>query len=231
MPPTWTCSATARATLGAMHIEVVDPVASYARLMQQLFDFERIRALLAKPGFRICFDAMHAITGPYAHEILERQLGAPAGSVINGVPLPDFGGGHPDPNPTYADELIGRMFGCRRAGLRRRQRRRRRPQHDRRPQLHRHAQRQPGGAGGQCPPGARLRRGAEGRGALDAHQRRGRPRGRRRWASPATKRPPAGSSSATCSTPACARCAAKKAPAPDRTMCARRTACGPCCSG
>jgi len=96
--------------LGAMRIEVVDPVASYARLMQQLFDFERIRALLARPGFRICFDAMHAITGPYAHEILERQLGAPAGSVINGVPLPDFGGGHPDPNPTYADELIGRMF-------------------------------------------------------------------------------------------------------------------------
>jgi len=97
-------------TLGAMRIEVLDPVASYARLMQQLFDFERIRALLTRPGFRICFDAMHAITGPYAHAILEGQLGAPAGSVINGVPLPDFGGGHPDPNPTYADVLIGRMF-------------------------------------------------------------------------------------------------------------------------
>ena len=99
-------------TLGAMRIEVVDPVASYARLMQQLFDFERIRALLTRPGLRICFDAMHAITGPYAHAILEGQLGAPAGSVINGRPLPDFGGGHPDPNPTYADELIGRMFGA-----------------------------------------------------------------------------------------------------------------------
>jgi len=98
-------------TLGAMHIEVVDPVASYARLMQQLFDFERIRALLTRPGFRLCFDAMHAVTGPYAHAILEGQLGAPAGSVINGVPLPDFGGGHPDPNPTYADQLVGRMFG------------------------------------------------------------------------------------------------------------------------
>jgi phosphoglucomutase len=97
-------------TLGAMQVEVVDPVASYARLMQQLFDFERIRALLTRPGFRICFDAMHAVTGPYAHAIVEGQLGAPAGSVINGVPLPDFGGGHPDPNPTYADELIGRMF-------------------------------------------------------------------------------------------------------------------------
>ena len=97
-------------TLGAMAVEVVDPVASYARLMQQLFDFDRLRALLARPGFRICFDAMHAVTGPYAHAILEGQLGAPAGSVINGTPLPDFGGGHPDPNPTYADQLIGRMF-------------------------------------------------------------------------------------------------------------------------
>ena len=99
-------------TLGAMHIEIVDPVASYARLMQQLFDFERIRALLRAPDFRLCFDAMHAITGPYAHTILEGQLGAPAGSVINGTPLRDFGGGHPDPNPTYADELIGRLFGA-----------------------------------------------------------------------------------------------------------------------
>jgi phosphoglucomutase len=98
--------------LGAMQVEIVDPVDSYARLMQQLFDFERIRALLAKPGFRICFDAMHAVTGPYAHAILEGQLGAPAGSVINGIPLPDFGGGHPDPNPTYADVLIARMFGA-----------------------------------------------------------------------------------------------------------------------
>ena len=98
--------------LGALRIEVVDPVASYARLMQRLFDFERIRALLTHGDFRICFDAMHAITGPYAHAILEGQLGAPAGSVINGTPLPDFGGGHPDPNPTYADELIGRMSGA-----------------------------------------------------------------------------------------------------------------------
>jgi len=99
-------------TLGAMRVEVVDPVHSYARLMQRLFDFERIRALLTRGDFRLCFDAMHAVTGPYARAILEGQLGAPAGSVINGVPLPDFGGGHPDPNPTYADELIGRMFGA-----------------------------------------------------------------------------------------------------------------------
>ncbi len=99
-------------TLGAMAVEVVDPVASYARLMQRLFDFERIRALLTRGDFRLCFDAMHAVTGPYAHAILEGQLGAPPGSVINGIPLPDFGGGHPDPNPTYADELIGRMSGA-----------------------------------------------------------------------------------------------------------------------
>ncbi len=98
-------------TLGAMRIEVVDPVASYARLMQRLFDFERLRALLTRGDFRICFDAMHAVTGPYAHAILEDQLGAPAGSVINGTPRPDFGGGHPDPNPTYAGELIARLFG------------------------------------------------------------------------------------------------------------------------
>ena len=99
-------------TLGAMRIEVVDPVASYARLMQQLFDFERIRALLTRGDFRICFDAMHAITGPYAHTILEHQLGAPAGSVMHGQPLPDFGGGHPDPNPTYAAALVARMSGA-----------------------------------------------------------------------------------------------------------------------
>jgi len=100
------------AVLGAMQLEVVDPVASYARLMERLFDFERIRALLSRGGFRICFDAMHAITGPYAHALLEGRLGAPAGSVINGRPLADFGGGHPDPNPTYASELIARMSGA-----------------------------------------------------------------------------------------------------------------------
>jgi phosphoglucomutase len=95
--------------LGTMQVEIIDPVDSYARLMQRLFDFDRIRALLALPGYRICFDAMHAVTGPYAHVILEGQLGAAHGSVINGVPLPDFGGGHPDPNPTYADQLVALM--------------------------------------------------------------------------------------------------------------------------
>ena len=98
--------------LGAMRIEVVDPVASYARLMHKLFDFDRIRALLTRGDFRICFDAMHAITGPYAHAILEGDLGAPTGSVMNGKQLPDFGGGHPDPNPTYAADLVARMSGA-----------------------------------------------------------------------------------------------------------------------
>ncbi|MFT3803103.1 MAG: alpha-D-glucose phosphate-specific phosphoglucomutase [Burkholderiaceae bacterium] len=96
--------------LGAMTVEVIDPVADYAQLQQSLFDFPAIRALLSGGDFRFCFDAMHAVTGPYAREIFERQLGAPAGTVINGDPLPDFGGGHPDPNPTYAEQLMTTMF-------------------------------------------------------------------------------------------------------------------------
>ena len=98
---------TGASTLGNMRIEVIDPVADYASLMQRLFDFDRLRALFAGGRFRMCFDAMHAITGPYAKDILERQLGAPAGTVINGIPKPDFGGGHPDPNPVWASELLG----------------------------------------------------------------------------------------------------------------------------
>jgi len=97
------------AELAGMAIEIVDPVADYAALMEQLFDFDAIRDLLAS-GFRIRFDAMHAITGPYATAILEEKLGAPAGSVVNAVPLPDFGGGHPDPNPIWAKELMDTMF-------------------------------------------------------------------------------------------------------------------------
>jgi phosphoglucomutase len=97
-------------TLGAMQVEVIDPVADHAELLATLFDFERIGALLRRPDFSICFDAMHAVTGPYAHEIFVKRLGGPASSVINGVPLQDFGGGHPDPNPTYAEELVQTMF-------------------------------------------------------------------------------------------------------------------------
>lgn len=98
------------AAVGRMTVEVVDPVTDYAELMESLFDFGAIRSLLAG-GFRICFDAMNAVTGPYAREILERRLGAPAGTVIRGEPLPDFGGGHPDPNLTYAPELVALMYG------------------------------------------------------------------------------------------------------------------------
>jgi phosphoglucomutase len=86
--------------LGAMQVEVIDPVTDHADLLATLFDFERIGSLLRSGGLRICFDAMHAVTGPYANEIFVRRLGAPAASVINGIPLADFGGGHPDPNPT-----------------------------------------------------------------------------------------------------------------------------------
>lgn len=96
--------------LGEMTVSVVDPVSDYSALMETLFDFDAIRALFAG-GFTICMDAMHAVTGPYATAILEGALGAPKGSVINAVPLPDFGGGHPDPNPVWAHELMARMTG------------------------------------------------------------------------------------------------------------------------
>ena len=95
--------------LGDMTVEVIDPVAIYADLMRSLFDFGAIRALFAS-GFRMRFDAMHAVTGPYATAILENELGAAPGTVINAVPLPDFGGGHPDPNPVWAKPLMDEMF-------------------------------------------------------------------------------------------------------------------------
>ncbi|MFZ9037182.1 MAG: alpha-D-glucose phosphate-specific phosphoglucomutase [Gammaproteobacteria bacterium] len=96
--------------LAGLQIEVVDPVADYAALMQQLFDFERIRELLATGAFSLYFDAMNAVTGPYAETIL-RQLGAAPGSVLRGQPLPDFGGEHPDPNPAHAQDLMRLMRG------------------------------------------------------------------------------------------------------------------------
>jgi phosphoglucomutase len=95
--------------VGDMIVNIIDPVADYAELLESLFDFERIAALLARPDFRMRFDAMHAVTGPYARAILEDRLGAPAGTVVNGTPLPDFGGGHPDPNPVYAAELVAAL--------------------------------------------------------------------------------------------------------------------------
>ncbi len=93
-------------TLGSMRVDVIDPVADYAELMQSLFDFERIHQLFNSGIFSMRFDAMHAITGPYARQILEQQLAAQPGTVINGQPLPDFGGGHPDPNLAHAHELV-----------------------------------------------------------------------------------------------------------------------------
>ncbi|WP_426173869.1 alpha-D-glucose phosphate-specific phosphoglucomutase [Massilia sp. TWR1-2-2] len=94
-----------------MDVEVIDPVSDYAELMASLFDFAAVKALFAG-GFTMRFDAMHAVCGPYAHAILEGTLGAPAGTVINGTPLEDFGGHHPDPNPVNAAELIAEMFGA-----------------------------------------------------------------------------------------------------------------------
>jgi len=96
--------------LGDMSVEIIDPVADYAELMHRLFDFDAMRAWFAAGG-RMRFDAMNAVCGPYAHAILEGQLGAPAGTVINGEPLEDFGGHHPDPNPAHATELIEMMSG------------------------------------------------------------------------------------------------------------------------
>ncbi|MEM7641082.1 MAG: alpha-D-glucose phosphate-specific phosphoglucomutase [Pseudomonadota bacterium] len=96
--------------LGDMAVEVVDPVADYAALMESLFDFDKLRTLL-NSGFRMRFDAMHAVTGPYAKAILEDRLGAPAGTVLNGVPSRDFGKGHPDPNPIWAKPLMDEMHG------------------------------------------------------------------------------------------------------------------------
>lgn len=96
--------------LGEMTVEVVDSVAIYADLMASIFDFEAIRKLLSG-GFRIVMDSLHAVTGPYAKEILENRLQAPAGTVRSGEPLEDFGGGHPDPNLVYARELVEIMYG------------------------------------------------------------------------------------------------------------------------
>jgi phosphoglucomutase len=96
------------ARLGAMIVEIIDPVADYAELMERIFDFDRLRDLF-RGGYRLRFDAMHAVTGPYAVEIFERRLGAAPGTAVNADPKPDFGGGHPDPNPTYAADLVAAL--------------------------------------------------------------------------------------------------------------------------
>ena len=95
--------------VGNTQVDIIDPVADYVELMRELFDFPALRAAFAS-GLQLAFDAMHAVTGPYAHAIFERELGAPAGTVRNGTPLPDFGGHHPDPNLVHAKELLDLMM-------------------------------------------------------------------------------------------------------------------------
>lgn len=94
--------------IGATEVQVIDSLADYTAVMEELFDFKQLSALFAS-GFRMVFDAMSAVTGPYAQSILEERLGAPAGTVINGTPLEDFGGHHPDPNMVHAHELVERL--------------------------------------------------------------------------------------------------------------------------
>lgn len=94
---------------GQCSIDIIDPVADYAALLQSLFDFAAIKSLI-QSGFEVCFDAMHAITGPYAKQILGQQLGVPQSALLNCEPKPDFAGGHPDPNLTYAHELANKMM-------------------------------------------------------------------------------------------------------------------------
>ena len=98
--------------LGDMRVEIIDPVSDYADMMEQLFDFDAMRSLLSSGSFSMRFDAMNAVTGPYAQEILETRLGAAAGTVLRGEPLPDFGGAHPDPNLAHAKELVATMTGA-----------------------------------------------------------------------------------------------------------------------
>ena len=109
MRPISTSTASAPANWKACASQVFDPVADYQALMEELFDFDVIRDMFAGT-FRMRFDAMHAITGPYAKAILENTLGAPQGTVVNGTPLPDFGGHHPDPNLVHAKDLYDRMM-------------------------------------------------------------------------------------------------------------------------
>jgi len=98
--------------LGDMRVVIFDPVSDYADMMEQLFDFEAMRALLTSATFSMRFDAMNAVTGPYALEILEKRLGAAAGTVLRGEPLADFGGAHPDPNLVHAKQLVASMSGA-----------------------------------------------------------------------------------------------------------------------
>ena len=94
--------------IGGMKVEIIDSISDYMEMMEELFDFQRISELF-RHGMTFCFDAMHAVTGPYARAIFSK-LGVPAESILNATPLADFGGGHPDPNPVYAKELFAKMY-------------------------------------------------------------------------------------------------------------------------
>ncbi len=97
--------------LGTMEVEVIDSVKPYLQLMESLFDFDLLGKYITNGDFTFCMDSLHAVTGPYAKAIFEDRLGAPLGTVINGEPLEDFGGGHPDPNLVYAKTLVDKLFG------------------------------------------------------------------------------------------------------------------------
>lgn len=97
-------------TIGNTQVTIFDPLEDYTAIMQELFDFAKLKSMFTT-GFRMRFDAMHAVTGPYAHHILEKCLGAPEGTVVNGVPKEDFAQGHPDPNLVYAEELVKFLYG------------------------------------------------------------------------------------------------------------------------
>ncbi len=147
--------------IGDARVEVVDSVADYATLMTKLFDFDRLKAMFAG-GFTMRFDAMHAVTGPYAHHILEGMLGAKLGTVINGTPLEDFGGGHPDPNLVLLQASLRSGDVAAIAGPLCRLGRRRRPESHHRSRPVRDAVGQLGAARRQCESGTGYSKGLAG---------------------------------------------------------------------
>ncbi|KAI9813730.1 MAG: Phosphoglucomutase-2 [Thelocarpon impressellum] len=94
-------------TYGPLDVEIIDPVADYVEMLKDIFDFPLIKSFFeTHKDFKVLFDALHGVTGPYGVAVFEKELGLPPSSTQNCVPLPDFGGGHPDPNLTYAHSLV-----------------------------------------------------------------------------------------------------------------------------
>ena len=215
--------------VGDMQVEVIDSVADYAGLMRELFDFEALRAAFAG-GLRLTFDAMHAVTGPYAHAIFERELGAPAGTVRNGTPLPDFGGHHPDPNLVHAKDLLDLMMGPDAPDLGAASD----GDGDRNLIIGRGIFISPSdslamlAANAHLAPG--LPRRHRGRGALHAHQRRRGPRGAKLGV-PCFETPTGWKFFGNLLDAGRITLCGEESAAPAATMCARRTACGRYCSG